>query len=89
MRHYYLNPAHDKGACRGGVANNWSDSLDYELEINGRCNASAELIALCVFHDEIIEHLEKSTTVGNLILNNYKNLVKKINDDLRQSKNQT
>lgn len=89
MRAYYLKKANcDQWGCRGGVGEPCPDSNDYELEIGQRCNASSEMIALCVLHDEIIEHLEdQKSLMGKLLLEKYKNTVKDINKNYDSEKN--
>lgn len=89
MRAYYLKKAnYDQQGCRGGVGDPYPDSNDYELEIGQGCNASSEMIALCVLHDEIIEHLEdQKSLMGKLLLEKYKNIVKDINKNYDSEKN--
>lgn len=85
MRSYYLKPTDiGNGGCRGGVGSNRPDG-DYELEIGNDLNASSEMVALCVLHDEIIEFLAKSDSpMGQLIHLTYKQKVEEIENGLRE-----
>ena len=59
MRPYYLRSGrHIDSGCRGGIGNAHFDSPDYELEIGNQCNASFEMLAVCIMIDEIKELIE-------------------------------
>jgi len=71
MRSYYLHPRYDRDhGCRGGVSHGYdrASGEEYELEIGNNANASAEMIALCCLHDEILEFLEVSPSMLSEVL---------------------
>ncbi len=85
MRDYYLVDAFTneqfKEACRGGIREKKGEN--YELEIGHNCYASPEIVALCIFIDEITEFLSKTdSAVGQLIYKSYKGKVAEIRDDM-------
>ena len=75
MRGYYLKSGMGiESGCRGGVGHGYDTgfSNEYELEIGHQCNASADLIALCILHDEIIELLAiKDSPLHDMVLSKY------------------
>jgi len=87
MRYAYLkNNTPDSQGSRGGVTHALSDRYygdEYELEIGQKQNASPELLALCVYSDEIMEFLEKcASPIGGMILSGIKKETKELNDRL-------
>ena len=84
MRGYYLTTRSESG-CRGGVGDAHLDS-EYELEIGHQCNASPEMIALCVLHDEVIEALKLSGALGSLVHNKYCDLVRELRTKLSEER---
>ena len=81
MRGYYLKRESESG-CRGGVG---SDNTDYELEIGSNCNASPEMLALCVMADEITEFLKGSDShIARLIYAEYLRAVERLDRMLRE-----
>ena len=90
MRGYYLNSTSTSG-CRGGVGYSYKNDYggeEYELEIGHQCNASPQMIAMCVLHDEVLEILRfKDSSCGALsgmVLSKYHKLVNEIEDNLRR-----
>lgn len=90
MRGYYLNSTSTSG-CRGGVGYSYKNDYggeEYELEIGHQCNASPQMIAMCVLHDEFLEILRfKDSSCGALsgmVLSKYHKLVNEIEDNLRR-----
>ena len=83
MRYAYLNNGdHEINGSRGGVTHrHYGD--EYELEIGQNQNASSELLALCVYSDEIMEFLEKcNSPIGGMILSGIKKETKELKDRL-------
>jgi len=73
------------GGSRGGVTSDaeHAEHAEYELEIGQNQNASPELLALCVYADEIMEFLEKcESPIGHMILNGIKKETKELKDRL-------
>ena len=71
MRHAYLtNPGaggNDIGGSRGGVGGDGYET-DYELEIGQNQYASAEMLSLCVYIDEVMEFLEScKSPIGYMV----------------------
>ena len=94
MRGYYLNSTSTSG-CRGGVGYSYKSDYggeEYELEIGHQCNASRQMIAMCVLHDEFLEILRfKDSSCGALsrmVLSKYLKLVNEIEDNLRREHNE-
>ena len=94
MRGYYLNSTSTSG-CRGGVGYSYKNDYggeEYELEIGHQCNASPQMIAMCVLHDEFLEILRfKDSSCGALsgmVLSKYHKLVNEIEDNLRREHNE-
>ena len=90
MRAYYLNSTSTSGS-RGGVGYSYKSDYggeEYELEIGHQCNASPQMIAMCVLHDEFLEILRfKDSSCGALsgmVLDKYHKLVNEIEDNLRR-----
>ena len=90
MRGYYLNSTSTSGS-RGGVGYSYKSDYggeEYELEIGHQCNASPQMIAMCVLHDEFLEILRfKDSSCGALsgmVLRKYHRLVDEIEDNLRR-----
>ncbi len=90
MRGYYLTTRSESG-CRGGVGYSYKSDYggeEYELEIGHQCNASPQMIAMCVLHDEFLEILRfKDSSCGALsgmVLSKYHKLVNEIEDNLRR-----
>lgn len=85
MRHAYLNKRDDMidGGSRGGVGG-CSPSYageDYELEIGQDQYASAEMLALCVYIDEVMEFLEScKSPIGYMIYQGIKAEKKRLQD---------
>ena len=61
MRHAYLknNDSSNAGGSRGGVS---CIDGDWELEIGENQYVSVEMLALCVYIDEVTEFLESCTS---------------------------
>ena len=73
---------HGSGS-RGGVSSNYGDG-EYELEVGQYQNASCEMLALCVYHDEIMEFLDNcNSPIGRMILNGIKKETKELDQKLR------
>ena len=82
MRHAYLLPnsqgSDGIGGSRGGVS---GDGEDYELEIGQNQYASAEMVALCVYIDEVMEFLEScKSPIGYMIYRGIKAEQKRLQD---------
>lgn len=71
MRHAYLTKRDNVyGGSRGGVG---GYDNEYELEIGQNQNASPEMLALCVYSDEIMEFLESiKSPISSMILRGIK-----------------
>ena len=71
MRYAYLNNSNpDSFGSRGGVTHrHYGD--EYELEIGQNQNASSELLALCVYSDEIMEFLENYREMSASLIDIY------------------
>jgi len=82
MRFAYLKTTTTRdGGSRGGVSSGVYD--EYELEIGQNQQASPELLALCVYADEIMEFLEKcNSPIGGMILSGIKKQIKELEDGL-------
>jgi len=86
MRAYYLNSGRNQtSGCKGGVGYSYEHDYggeEYELEIGHQCNASPQMIAMCVLHDEFLEILRfKDSSCGALsgmVLSKYHKLVDEI-----------
>ena len=92
MRYAYLKRhTPNEGGSRGGVTSGYSGGNEistyfetYELEIGQNQNASPELLALCVYSDEIMEFLEKcDSPIGGMILSGIKKQIKELNEGLK------
>ena len=85
MRYAYLMKSDKEhgGGSRGGVSSNYGDG-EYELEVGQYQNASCEMLALCVYHDEIMEFLDNcNSPIGIMILNGIKKETKELDQKLR------
>tara|TARA_R110002051_G_scaffold129838_1_gene203545 strand:+ start:1027 stop:1293 length:267 start_codon:yes stop_codon:yes gene_type:complete len=87
MRHAYLtNPGagcNDIGGSRGGVGGVGGDGYetDYELEIGQNQHASAEMLSLCVYIDEVMEFLEScKSPIGYMVYRGIKAEQKRLQD---------
>ena len=84
MRHAYLLPnsqgSDGIGGSRGGVSGG-GENPDYELEIGQNQYASAEMVALCVYIDEVMEFLEScKSPIGYMIYRGIKAEQKRLQD---------
>ncbi len=78
MRHAYLTNSDGIGGSRGGVS---GDGEDYELEIGQNQYASAEMVALCVYIDEVMEFLGScKSPIGYMIYRGIKAEQKRLQD---------
>ena len=89
MRHAYLLPnsqgSDGIGGSRGGVS---GDGEDYELEIGQNQYASAEMVALCVYIDEVMEFLEScKSPIGYMIYRGIKAEQKRLDNVTMESTN--
>ena len=84
MRHAYLLPnsqgSDGIGGSRGGVSGG-GENPDYELEIGQNQPASAKMLALCVYIDEVMEFLEScKSPIGYMIYRGIKAEQKRLQD---------
>jgi len=80
MRHAYLTNSDGIGGSRGGVS---GDGEDYELEIGQNQHASAEMLALCVYIDEVMEFLEScKSPIGYMLYRGIKAEQKRLDGEL-------
>ena len=86
MRHAYLTNSDGIGGSRGGGRNSTcytigGDGEDYELEIGQNQYASAEMLALCVYIDEVMEFLEScKSPIGYMVYRGIKAEQKRLQD---------
>ena len=85
MRHSYLSSSDNVyGGSRGGVGGGYDD--EYELEVGQNQKASPEMIALCVYTDEIMEFLESvKSPIGSMILRGIKEEQKRLEKCLHKT----
>lgn len=89
MRGWYLNPGdEDHRGCRGGVGSRHRDG-SYDLEIGQSCNASNDMIALCVMADEVLTYLKNSDCpIGQLLYDTHRQLLCQIELHYRSAINE-